>query len=185
MTKTMVIFKRGAIFLCCILCDPIPQQTSVQWLGSRILATLPLAVPVLLLYQPILWARTEERWLYFQANYIVIFYSHVNCGSLWAHLTPKWPCGFCLLFKGDKGDEEDYKDNQKFAEHMKDKREASSEFAAKKTISEQRQYLPVFSIREEVWYAFCMIFQFFCPCLDIIKGSLTNLVPLLSFNSSC
>ena len=33
MTKTMVIFKRGAIFLCCIRCDPIPQQTSVQRLA--------------------------------------------------------------------------------------------------------------------------------------------------------
>ena len=33
MTKTMVIFKRGAIFLCCILCDSIPPQTSVQRLA--------------------------------------------------------------------------------------------------------------------------------------------------------
>ena len=33
MTKAMVIFKRGAIFLCYILCDPIPPQTSVQRLA--------------------------------------------------------------------------------------------------------------------------------------------------------
>ena len=33
MTKTMVIFKRGAIFLCCIRCDPIPPQASVQRLA--------------------------------------------------------------------------------------------------------------------------------------------------------
>ena len=33
MSKTMVIFKRGAIFLCCIRCDPIPPQTSVQRLA--------------------------------------------------------------------------------------------------------------------------------------------------------
>ena len=33
MTKTMVIFKRGAIFLCYIRCDPIPPQTSVQRLA--------------------------------------------------------------------------------------------------------------------------------------------------------
>ena len=32
-TKTMVIFKTGAIFLCCISCDPIPPQTSVQRLA--------------------------------------------------------------------------------------------------------------------------------------------------------
>ena len=30
MNKTMVIFRRGAIFLCRIRCDPIPPQTSVQ-----------------------------------------------------------------------------------------------------------------------------------------------------------
>ena len=33
MTKTMIIFKRGAIFLCCVRCDPIPPQTSVQRLA--------------------------------------------------------------------------------------------------------------------------------------------------------
>ena len=54
-----------------------------------------------------------------------------------------------LLFKDAQGGE-DYKDNQKFAEHMKDKNEASSEFATKKSIKEQRQYLPIFAIREEV-----------------------------------
>lgn len=49
-----------------------------------------------------------------------------------------------------KEGEDSYKDNQKFAEHMKDKNEASSEFAAKKSIKEQRQYLPIFAIREEL-----------------------------------
>lgn len=49
-----------------------------------------------------------------------------------------------------KEDEDSYKENQKFAEHMKDKSEASSEFAAKKSIKEQRQYLPIFAIREEL-----------------------------------
>ena len=42
MTKTMVIFKRGAIFLCCIRCDPIPPQTSVQRLAHiRNVTTCP------------------------------------------------------------------------------------------------------------------------------------------------
>ena len=31
--STMVIFKRGAIFLCCIRCDPIPPHSSVQRLA--------------------------------------------------------------------------------------------------------------------------------------------------------
>ena len=29
----MVIFKRGALFLCCIRCNPIPPQTSIQQLA--------------------------------------------------------------------------------------------------------------------------------------------------------
>lgn len=33
---------------------------------------------------------------------------------------------------------------------MKDKSEASSDFAKKKTILEQRRYLPVFAVRQEV-----------------------------------
>uniref|UniRef100_H3AYQ6 RNA helicase n=1 Tax=Latimeria chalumnae TaxID=7897 RepID=H3AYQ6_LATCH len=44
----------------------------------------------------------------------------------------------------------DYRTEQKFANHMKDKSEASSEFAKKKSIVEQRQYLPIFAIRQEL-----------------------------------
>ena len=39
---------------------------------------------------------------------------------------------------------------QKFAEHVKEKSEASSEFAKKKSILEQRQYLPIFAVRQEL-----------------------------------
>ena len=46
--------------------------------------------------------------------------------------------------------EADYKTSQKFAEHMKDATPAASDFAKKKTIQQQRQYLPVFAVREEV-----------------------------------
>ena len=38
---------------------------------------------------------------------------------------------------------------------MRDKNEASSEFAAKKSIKEQREYLPIFAIREEVRRKLC------------------------------
>ncbi|XP_056134192.1 pre-mRNA-splicing factor ATP-dependent RNA helicase PRP16 isoform X2 [Lampris incognitus] len=44
----------------------------------------------------------------------------------------------------------DYRAEQKFADHMKDKSEASSEFAKKKTILEQRQYLPIFAVRQQL-----------------------------------
>uniref|UniRef100_A0A8C6SY47 Pre-mRNA-splicing factor ATP-dependent RNA helicase PRP16 n=1 Tax=Neogobius melanostomus TaxID=47308 RepID=A0A8C6SY47_9GOBI len=44
----------------------------------------------------------------------------------------------------------DYRAEQKFAEHMKDKSEASSEFAKKKTLLEQRQYLPIFAVRQQL-----------------------------------
>ncbi|XP_055504934.1 pre-mRNA-splicing factor ATP-dependent RNA helicase PRP16 [Leucoraja erinacea] len=44
----------------------------------------------------------------------------------------------------------DYRTDQKFADHMKDKNVASSEFAKKKTILQQRQYLPIFAVREQL-----------------------------------
>lgn len=46
-------------------------------------------------------------------------------------------------------DTTDYRTDQKFADHMT-KTEASSDFARKKTILEQRRYLPVFAVRQEL-----------------------------------
>ncbi|KAK5642286.1 hypothetical protein RI129_008453 [Pyrocoelia pectoralis] len=46
-------------------------------------------------------------------------------------------------------DSTDYKTDQKFADHMT-KTECSSEFARKKTFLEQRRYLPVFAVRQEL-----------------------------------
>lgn len=46
-------------------------------------------------------------------------------------------------------DTADYKTDQKFAEHMK-KTEVSSDFAKKKSILQQRRYLPAFAVRQEV-----------------------------------
>lgn len=45
----------------------------------------------------------------------------------------------------------DYKESSSFAKHMKEvKSEARSVFAKTKTIQEQREYLPVFSVKEEL-----------------------------------
>jgi len=46
--------------------------------------------------------------------------------------------------------DEDYKGESKFAEHLKEKSDAVSSFARSKTIREQREYLPVFAVREEL-----------------------------------
>lgn len=46
-------------------------------------------------------------------------------------------------------DSTDYKTDQKFAEHMK-KTEVSSDFAKKKSILQQRRYLPAFAVRQEL-----------------------------------
>lgn len=54
--------------------------------------------------------------------------------------------------------ETDYRKGQQFAEHMKDKSEAKSDFAKKKSITQQRQYLPVFAVRQEVSSAFTFVF---------------------------
>ncbi|KAF7265584.1 ATP-dependent RNA helicase l(1)G0007 [Rhynchophorus ferrugineus] len=47
-------------------------------------------------------------------------------------------------------DSTDYKTDHKFAEHMKGSNEASSDFAKRKSISEQRRYLPAFAVRQEL-----------------------------------
>ncbi|CAH0389215.1 unnamed protein product [Bemisia tabaci] len=52
--------------------------------------------------------------------------------------------------KQGKDGETDYKTDQKFADHMRDSSNASSDFAKKKTITEQRRYLPVFAVRQEL-----------------------------------
>ncbi|KAL3533450.1 hypothetical protein ACH5RR_006971, partial [Cinchona calisaya] len=49
---------------------------------------------------------------------------------------------------GEEG-EVDFKEDARFAQHLK-KGEAVSDFAKSKTISQQRQYLPIFSIRDEL-----------------------------------
>ncbi|XP_004295532.1 PREDICTED: pre-mRNA-splicing factor ATP-dependent RNA helicase PRP16-like [Fragaria vesca subsp. vesca] len=48
-----------------------------------------------------------------------------------------------------KDGEVDFKEDAKFAQHMKNG-DAVSEFTKSKTISEQRQYLPIYSVRDEL-----------------------------------
>ncbi|CAL1270973.1 unnamed protein product [Larinioides sclopetarius] len=47
-------------------------------------------------------------------------------------------------------DNTDYKEDHKFAEHMKNSSEATSDFSRKKSILQQRQFLPVFAVRQEL-----------------------------------
>lgn len=49
---------------------------------------------------------------------------------------------------GEEG-EIDFKEDAKFAQHLK-KGEAVSEFAKSKTLAQQRQYLPIYSVRDEL-----------------------------------
>ena len=44
----------------------------------------------------------------------------------------------------------DHKADHKFAEHMKNASDATSDFARKKTLAQQRQFLPAYAVREEV-----------------------------------
>lgn len=50
----------------------------------------------------------------------------------------------------NEDDSIDYKKNQQFAEHMGDKSEAVSDFAKVLTMKQQREFLPIFAIKEEV-----------------------------------
>ncbi|KAK3726768.1 hypothetical protein QZH41_010426, partial [Actinostola sp. cb2023] len=63
--------------------------------------------------------------------------------------------GNIMGIKEDKGEEldvpeDDYKKNQKFAGHMNSSSEATSDFATKKTLTEQRQFLPIFAVKQEL-----------------------------------
>ncbi|WAR11542.1 PRP16-like protein, partial [Mya arenaria] len=50
----------------------------------------------------------------------------------------------------DEREERDYKADHKFADLLNDKTEAVSEFAKKRTLQSQRQYLPIFAVRNEL-----------------------------------
>jgi len=50
----------------------------------------------------------------------------------------------------DAGGGENYKSDSQFKDHMKEKNVASSHFAKSKTIVEQREFLPIFSVRQEL-----------------------------------
>lgn len=56
---------------------------------------------------------------------------------------------------GEDG-EIDFKDDAKFAQHLK-KDEAVSDFAKTKTLAQQRQYLPIYSIRDELLQVTCYL----------------------------
>ena len=47
-------------------------------------------------------------------------------------------------------EESDFKSSQRFAQHMDKKTEGTSDFAKSKSIREQRQYLPIYAVKEEV-----------------------------------
>ena len=50
----------------------------------------------------------------------------------------------------DADDQLDHRDNQKFADHMKVDQEKKSEFAKQKSIKQQREFLPVFAVRQQL-----------------------------------
>lgn len=52
--------------------------------------------------------------------------------------------------KATEDDSVDYKKSQQFADLMGDKSEAVSEFAKRNTLKEQRQFLPVYAVKEEL-----------------------------------
>ncbi|XP_035826324.1 pre-mRNA-splicing factor ATP-dependent RNA helicase PRP16 [Aplysia californica] len=50
----------------------------------------------------------------------------------------------------DQGDESSYKEDHKFAELMQEKTEAVSEFALQRSLQQQRQFLPIFAVRNQL-----------------------------------
>jgi len=53
--------------------------------------------------------------------------------------------------KEEEDDDYDYRKESKFSDHLKEmKKEGQSEFSKNKSIAEQRQYLPIYTVREEL-----------------------------------
>ncbi|XP_078482661.1 pre-mRNA-splicing factor ATP-dependent RNA helicase PRP16 [Ciona intestinalis] len=50
----------------------------------------------------------------------------------------------------DMSEESDFKSSQRFSQHMGKKSEASSDFAKSKTLTQQRQFLPIYAVKEEL-----------------------------------
>ncbi len=66
--------------------------------------------------------------------------------------------------------EVDYKASQKYGDSMGEKNEGVSDFAKKKTLKEQRQYLPIFAVRQEV--KMCnVLFASICFMPTLSKGT--------------
>ena len=63
---------------------------------------------------------------------------------------------------------QDYKASQRYADHMKDDNEGVSDFARKKSIKEQREYLPIFAVRQEVCK--CLFFKKVQPILLSVRN---------------
>uniref|UniRef100_F6UYA6 RNA helicase n=1 Tax=Ciona intestinalis TaxID=7719 RepID=F6UYA6_CIOIN len=50
----------------------------------------------------------------------------------------------------DMSEDSDFKSSQRFSQHMGKKSEASSDFAKSKTLTQQRQFLPIYAVKEEL-----------------------------------
>lgn len=50
---------------------------------------------------------------------------------------------------GDQG-EINFREEAKFSQHLKEKGEAVSDFAKSKSLAQQRQYLPIFTVRDDL-----------------------------------
>ena len=57
---------------------------------------------------------------------------------------------YVYFFQDKHKSGQDYKASQRYADFMKDDNEGVSDFARKKSIKEQREYLPIYAVRQEV-----------------------------------
>ena len=89
--------------------------------------------------------KSAEQVFFFEIWYFCFVFCLINHGLIWMYFLQ---IDADTAVVGEQG-EIDFKEDAKFAQHMK-KGEAVSDFAKSKSISEQRQYLPIFSVREEL-----------------------------------
>ena len=70
---------------------------------------------------------------------------------------------YITILQDDSRSGRDYKASQRYADFMQDDNEGVSDFAKKKSLKEQREYLPIFAVRQEVDILLLLILCGFYP----------------------
>ena len=91
--------------------------------------------------------KTAEQVAFHISTCVCIFKNTVPCPLSYSPLKIQVDADTAVV--GDQG-EINFKEEAKFSQHLKEKAEAVSDFAKSKSLAQQRQYLPIFTVRDDL-----------------------------------